>query len=64
MNLLLGDSPLSVWYSRLFDLAMNMLILVEAMCDLGWEEGGAAWQWRRRLWAWVEDLLGECKIAV
>ncbi|PNX70272.1 70 kDa peptidyl-prolyl isomerase, partial [Trifolium pratense] len=27
----------------------------------GWEAGGAAWVWRRRLWAWEEELLGECQ---
>jgi hypothetical protein len=47
----------------LFDLAVNKLTTVAAeMCDLGWEDGGAAWQRRRRLWAWEEDLLGECRI--
>ncbi|MCI73325.1 YIPF1-like protein, partial [Trifolium medium] len=30
------------------------------MCELGWEEGGAAWQWRRQLWVWEEEMLGEC----
>jgi hypothetical protein len=29
------------------------------MSELGWGEGGAAWAWRRQLWAWEEDLLGE-----
>jgi len=41
---------------------MNKSISAAAMCDLGWEEGGAAWQWRRRLWACKDDLLGECRI--
>ncbi|MCI69619.1 helicase-like protein, partial [Trifolium medium] len=31
------------------------------MCALGWEEGGATWQWRRPLWAWEEKMLGECR---
>jgi hypothetical protein len=39
----LGDSPLCVWYNRLFNLAVNMSISVTILCDLGSEEGGAAW---------------------
>lgn len=27
----------------------------------GWEEGGEAWSWRRRLWVWEEELLAECR---
>ena len=30
------------------------------MARLGWEEGGNAWGWRRRLWAWEEDSMREC----
>lgn len=29
---------------------------------LGVEEGGEAWQWRRRLWDWEEDLVRECRL--
>lgn len=32
------------------------------MFDLGWDEGGEAWKRRRRLWAWEEELLGECRL--
>lgn len=46
---LLGDSPLCLRYSRLFDLVVNKSISVAAMCDLGWEEGGEVWQGRRQL---------------
>jgi hypothetical protein len=31
------------------------------MRELGWEQGGAAWQWRRQLWVWEEDMLVECR---
>jgi len=31
------------------------------MFRLGWEEGGEAWRWRRRLWAWEEDMVEECR---
>jgi hypothetical protein len=30
------------------------------MRELGWEEGGGAWLWRRSLRAWEEEQLREC----
>ncbi|RHN70051.1 putative reverse transcriptase zinc-binding domain-containing protein [Medicago truncatula] len=57
-----GDVPLCVRFGRLLDLAVNKSISVADMFELGWDEGGEAWQWRRRLWAWEEELLGECRI--
>lgn len=30
------------------------------MARLGWDEGGSAWVWRRRLLAWEEDNVREC----
>ena len=48
-------------FGRLFDLATTQLITVADMFELGWEEGGEAWRWRRRLWAWEEDMLAECR---
>jgi len=35
---------------------------VADMTSLRWEEGGAAWQWRHRMWAWEEEMLGEGRI--
>jgi hypothetical protein len=35
---------------------------VEDMESLGWEEGGNAWRWRRRLLAWEEESLRECVV--
>jgi len=32
------------------------------MFQLGWGEGGEAWKWRRRLWAWEEERLLECRL--
>lgn len=32
------------------------------MFSLGWEEGGEAWSWRRRLWAWKEEMVEECRL--
>ncbi|MCH85634.1 HcrVf2 protein-like protein [Trifolium medium] len=37
----------------------NKSISVADMCELGWEEGGAAWQWGRQLWVWEEEMTGE-----
>ncbi|GAU50364.1 hypothetical protein TSUD_409370 [Trifolium subterraneum] len=28
----------------------------------GWDTGGEAWEWRRHLWAWEEEMLGECQV--
>ncbi|AES59191.2 hypothetical protein MTR_1g015510 [Medicago truncatula] len=30
------------------------------MLRLGWEEGGEAWRWRMRLFAWEEENVREC----
>ena len=48
-------------FSRLFDLSLNKSSTVAEMFSLGWEVGGAAWSWRRQLWEWEEELLGECR---
>ncbi|WJX36765.1 hypothetical protein P8452_24608 [Trifolium repens] len=45
----------------MFDLSLYRSSTVAAMSDLVWEVGGAAWVWRRPLWAWEEELLGECR---
>jgi len=57
-----GDVPLCRRFSRLFNLAENELATVASMCSLGWKVGGRAWQWRRRLWVWEEEMLEECRI--
>ncbi|KAK2360207.1 hypothetical protein QL285_085498 [Trifolium repens] len=31
------------------------------MYSLGWEVGGVAWEWRRQLWVWEEEMLRECQ---
>jgi len=52
----IGDMPLRLKFPRLFDLA------VEKDCTVGGMEGrgrgidGAAWKWRRRLFAWEESM--------
>ena len=55
-----GDVPFCTRFARLFDLTMNKLSTVVDMCALGWEDGGDAWSWRRRLWAWEEEMVEEC----
>jgi len=35
---------------------------VEEMYVKGWGEGGGVWEWRRRLWDWEEELVGECRL--
>ena len=57
----LGDVPFSRRFSRLFDLVVEKSITVASMFAHGWEEGGEAWRWRRRLWVWEEDMLEECR---
>jgi hypothetical protein len=32
------------------------------MFELGVGEGGNAWRWRRRMWDWEEEMVGECRI--
>ena len=47
-------------FDRLFGLALNKHITVADMFMCGWEVGGDAWRWRRRLWLREEELLGDC----
>jgi len=62
MDRWLDEVPLQVWFPHLFDLSENKWLTVAQMFDLGWDEGGEAWKWRRRLWAWEEELLVECRL--
>jgi len=48
--------PLRVRFPCLFDLT------VEEMARRGWEEGGSAWVWRRRLLAWEEESVSKCTV--
>lgn len=57
----LGDVPLCRRFSRLFELAVNKLSTMANVFSLGWEEGGEAWGWRKRLWAWEEEMVVECR---
>lgn len=31
-----------------------------AMLELGCGEGGETWKWKRRLFAWKQEIVGEC----
>ena len=57
----LGSTPLCVCYRRLFDLYENKSITVANFFSLGVAQGGEAWKWRRRLLAWEEEALEECR---
>ena len=52
-----GEVPLCRRFARLFDLTINKLSTVAEMYD----RGGEAWNWRRRLWVWEEELVEECR---
>jgi hypothetical protein len=45
----LGGVPFCVRFRRLYDLSLHRSCRVAEMSELGWEEGGAAWAWRRQL---------------
>jgi hypothetical protein len=57
----LGSVSFSDMFPRLFDLSENKSITVASLFSLGVVEGGEAWKWRRRLWAWEEEELEECR---
>ncbi|GAU33374.1 hypothetical protein TSUD_365000 [Trifolium subterraneum] len=47
--------------SRLFDLMVYKSSTMVEFSSLGWGTGGGAWVWRRQLWAWEKQMLGECQ---
>ncbi|GAU41887.1 hypothetical protein TSUD_169980 [Trifolium subterraneum] len=48
-------------FQRLFDLTVNKSSTVAECFSLEWGARGDAWIWRRQLWAWEEEMLGECQ---
>ncbi|GAU41056.1 hypothetical protein TSUD_374110 [Trifolium subterraneum] len=44
------------------ELAVNKSSNVAEMFSLGWGNGGEAWEWRRQLWAWEEEMVGEFQV--
>jgi hypothetical protein len=51
---------LRLQFPRLFELSVNKGATVKEMADKGWNVGGGAWVWRRRLLAWEEESVLEC----
>ncbi|GAU12279.1 hypothetical protein TSUD_141870 [Trifolium subterraneum] len=49
------------WRGGLRRVLRGGLSTVAEMRDLGWGARGAAWLWRRHLWAWEEEMLEECR---
>jgi hypothetical protein len=45
----------------LFDFSENRSITMMDMFHLGWGEGAKTWRWRHQLFAWEEDLVGDCR---
>jgi len=54
-----GEVSFRVRFSRLFELSELKDISVFDMYHLGWGEDGEAWRWRRRLFVWEEEEVGE-----
>jgi len=54
-----GRVSFRVRFSRLFELSVYKGVSVLEMSQLGWGEGGEAWRWRRRLFVWEEEMVGE-----
>jgi hypothetical protein len=48
-------------FTRLYELSLLKSESVRSMHLLGWGSGGGAWCWRRRLFAWEEDMLGDLR---
>ena len=57
---LLVEGTLKSKCMHLFYLSINKMATKSNMFLLGWGDGGNAWRWRRRLWAWEEELISEC----
>ncbi|GAU42359.1 hypothetical protein TSUD_350250 [Trifolium subterraneum] len=53
----LEECPLQRSFCRLCELAENTRVSVSDMFEAGWGIGGEAWKWRRRLFAWEEELV-------
>jgi len=58
-DVLVGGVSFSVRFNRLYELSMLKSVSVFDMHSLGWGVEGAAWRWRRRLFAWEDELVGE-----
>ena len=43
-----------------YELSENCFLFVAEMYMLSWGAGGDAWKWQQSLFAWEEEMLGEC----
>lgn len=57
-----GELSLRDKLHRFFDLSEHKCLSVANMFSLGWGESGEAWKSRRRLFAWEDELVEECRI--
>ncbi|KEH23450.1 hypothetical protein MTR_7g081765 [Medicago truncatula] len=57
-----GDIPLKIKFSRLYDLALNKESLVVDMMRILGADGEGGGMWRRRLLAWEEESVRECVV--
>lgn len=62
MDVWVGGMSLRDRFSRLFDLSLLKEESVFGMHFLGWGIEGGAWRWRRRLFAWEEELVGDLRL--
>lgn len=58
----LERKPLCYVFVRLYEFSENKLESVANMYARCWGVNGKAWKWRCRLFAWEEELLGECVV--
>lgn len=60
----LVECPLGDRFSRLFNLSTLSRVSVFDMCQLRWAIDGEAWSWRRGLFVWEQELVGELRLLV
>ena len=61
LDIWVGNVPLWDMFRRLFKLSDTKMSSVAQMFALGWGKGGEVWKWKRRLWAWEEEMVEECR---
>lgn len=59
LDVLAGGVAFRDRFSRLFDLSLLKEVSVFEASQLGWGEDGEVWKWRRGLFTWEEELVGE-----
>jgi len=57
-----GGVSLRDRFTRLFELSLLKGESIHGMHALRWGNDGGAWSWRRRLFAWEEELVGELRL--